>query len=90
MERAGPRPGIARFARDSPLEGNGFELPVPRDLEDFAIGFSYTEGVVTAPAEIAELDIEDQLLGSAGCRAISKILQSALAIPKGLSRRQLK
>ena len=25
--------GGVRFARDSPLEGNGFELPVPRVLE---------------------------------------------------------
>jgi hypothetical protein len=22
-----------RFAEDSPLEGNGFELPVPRDMQ---------------------------------------------------------
>jgi hypothetical protein len=29
-ERAGPHPGIDRFARDSPLEGDGFEQSVPR------------------------------------------------------------
>jgi cytosine/adenosine deaminase-related metal-dependent hydrolase len=29
MERAGPRPGIAWFARDSPLEEGGFEPLVP-------------------------------------------------------------
>ena len=29
----------------------------PDDLVDFAVGFSYTEGIITAPAEIAELAV---------------------------------
>jgi hypothetical protein len=31
-ERTRPRPEEVRFARDSPVEGDGFELPVPREI----------------------------------------------------------
>jgi FdhD protein len=32
-------------------------MATPDDLDDFALGFSYTEGIIAAPAEIAELTV---------------------------------
>jgi len=38
-------------------------MATPRDLADFALGFSLTEGIVAAPQEISRFDIVEQELG---------------------------
>jgi FdhD protein len=35
----------------------------PRDLEDFGIGFSLTEGIIADPAELAEIELVDRPAG---------------------------
>src|SRR5580700_5906789 len=34
-------------------------MATPQDLQDFAVGFSLSEGIISSPADIELLDIED-------------------------------
>ena len=38
-------------------------MATPQDLEDFALGFSLTEGVVSSPADVCHLEIIEQDIG---------------------------
>lgn len=38
-------------------------MATPQDLEDFAVGFSLTEGIIASPGEIESLDIIEQDIG---------------------------
>jgi FdhD protein len=55
--------GVRTLAEEVPVafsyEGvtHAVLMATPDDLEDFALGFSYTEGIVTTPADIAELTV---------------------------------
>jgi len=39
-------------------------MATPRDLEDFALGFSFTEGVISSPADIKQLEIVEHDSGT--------------------------
>jgi FdhD protein len=38
-------------------------MATPQDFEDFAVGFSLTEGIIQSPSEIESLDIVEELIG---------------------------
>jgi len=74
--RAGASPRLAPAERLIPEETavaftyNGGTYAVmmatPQDLEDFAVGFSLTEGLIGAPEDIRKFDIVEQAIGDHG------------------------
>jgi FdhD protein len=63
--RPGLRSGLDTVAEEIPvaLEYNGIAytvmLATPADLEDFALGFSLTEGIVARRSEVFDIEIEE-------------------------------
>lgn len=61
----GARPAIWRVAEETPvavlLNGESFAvmMATPEDIEDFAVGFALTEGIVAEPGDILSLRIAD-------------------------------
>jgi FdhD protein len=69
VSRSGSANGTRIVAEETPVaftygrDTYAVMMATPADLEDFAVGFSLTEGVIAAPSEIVELEIVEHPRG---------------------------
>lgn len=88
----GPAVQTDRLAEETPiaLEYNGIShatmLASPHDLEDFALGFSLTEGIIDTPRDVRGIELRDECDGivveleiSSACEARMKSRRRAMA-----------
>ena len=69
---AGPNPYLAvrRFERGALVHDaatTAVMMATPADLEDLALGFSLTEGIIASPTEARGIEVVETPLGARGC-----------------------
>ena len=62
-------------------------MATPRDLEDFALGFSFTEGVISSPADIKQLEIVEHESGDRAADVAGRAARRSAERAPPLSRR---
>ncbi|THD78252.1 MAG: formate dehydrogenase accessory sulfurtransferase FdhD [Phenylobacterium sp.] len=88
--RDGARPDTRALAEETPVAlihdatTTAVMMATPADIEDFAVGFSLTEGIIADPAEIRELEVAAGDLGVEARMWLAKPRGEALAARRRL------